>query len=115
MSVASPPRRLILPRMYGGRGPRNAGEGARLGEASAPRRLRPRHPRRLSLWAPTSALVVLSLPLLLIAALIAAPALSRRGVPPGRAVLALIGLVFALSGTAIQVATPRARLNLRFI
>jgi uncharacterized protein YqgC (DUF456 family) len=78
------------------------------------RALSPDLPRRnIGLWIPVTPLAILLAPLALIAMPFAELAFARRRYSPWRAMLAIGVLLTAMSGTVIEVETPRARIGIR--
>lgn len=68
----------------------------------------PRPRRRIWLPLPLTPILILLSPLLLPLFGLAALVLGANGVPPGRAFAGLIGLLFALRGTRLEVDSPQA-------
>lgn len=74
-------------------------------------------PRRRRIWLPlplTPILILLS-PLLAPLFGLAALVLGANGVPPGRAFVGLFGLLFALSGTRVEVDSPHAQVLISIV
>lgn len=69
----------------------------------------PRPRRRIRLPLPLTPLLILLSPLLAPVLAIIALGLGRFGVRSGRAFIGLVGLLFALSGTRVEVDSPDAQ------
>lgn len=84
---------------------------------SPPARLRAPHKRRfvLRLWLPVSLLALLLAPLALVALPLLAVVLRPRHVSPVAALCATVAVLFALSGTLVEVEAPEALIRLRLI
>jgi hypothetical protein len=74
---------------------------------------RPRAKVAFSLWLPLSALVALLAPLALLSIPVLQIPLARRRISAGKVVLAAGGLLFALSGTVIDIDARGARIRVR--
>ena len=80
----------------------------------------PRTPRAsekrtvVKLWLPLTPLWILLAPFALLACPLLALAPATRGVPPLRAALAVGAVLISLSGTQVDVDTPRALVRIRF-
>jgi hypothetical protein len=75
------------------------------------------HRTVVRLWLPLSPLWILLSPFAIMAAILAAPVLliapRTRGIRPFRAALAIGRVLFALSGTVVDVDTPNALVQIR--
>ncbi len=74
-----------------------------------------RGPVDIGLWLPVTPLVLLLAPLVLIAAPLLMCHRAARRVASPRAAWALGAILLSLSGTAVAIDTPRARIRIRII
>ena len=82
--------------------------------ARSPQRLaRLRSRRRVRLWLPITPLALMLTPLALLALPIVQLIATRRGLSPWPILLALGGVLIALSGTVVEVDSPTAQVRIR--
>jgi hypothetical protein len=67
---------------------------------------------KIHIWVPLLLVLVLLSPILLLLAMMGAVVLKAKGLPPGRTLAGIGGVLLALPGTRIQVEAPGASIHI---